>query len=109
MKKILSVGILGLLILALGAYFAAAYFLGNIVKAGVNRVGPKITQSSVELASAKISPFSGSGALGGLTVGNPVGWSAGRALYLGEMRLQIEPRTVLGDVVVIDELVIDQP
>jgi uncharacterized protein involved in outer membrane biogenesis len=109
MKKILLVGVLGLLIVALGAYFAAAYFLGSIVKAGVNRVGPKVTQTSVELASATISPLDGKGVLGGLAVGNPAGWSPGRAFYVGEMRLAVQPKSLFGDVVVIDELTIDQP
>lgn len=109
MKKFLLVGVLGLLIVAIGCYIGVAYFLGGIVKTGVNRLGPQVTQSKVELASAKLSPLSGSGTLSGLTVGNPPGWSEGRAFYLGTIHLQVEPKTVFSDVIVIDELTIDQP
>ena len=93
----------------LAAYFALTYFLGGIVKGGVNRFGPKLTGTRVELASATISPLSGTGSLGGFTVGNPEGWSGNPAFYLGKVHVDLEPRSVFGDVIVINELIIDQP
>jgi len=70
MKKVLLITVTLLLVLCLVAYVVATFFLGSIVKTGVNKFGPKITQTKVELASAKISP-TGTGTLTGLTVGNP--------------------------------------
>ena len=52
MKKLLLIGTLGLLIVAIGAYITMQFFLGSIVKAGVNKFGPGITQTKVELQSA---------------------------------------------------------
>jgi hypothetical protein len=71
-KKLLILsGIVAALVLA--AYVGLEYFLGHVVKAGVNTFGPKITQTKVELTGAVVSPLSGSGTLTGLTVGNPAG------------------------------------
>lgn len=109
MKTFLKVGILGLLILLLAAYFVAAYAMGSVVKAGVNKVGPSITQSKVELAGAKLSPLTGAGTLTGLAVGNPKGWSDGNAFFLGKVSIDVEPTSVFGDTIVINEIIIDQP
>lgn len=109
MKKALIVLGLGGLLVAIVAYIGVAYFLGSIVKAGVNNFGPKLTQSKVELGSANLSPLTGSGTLSGLTVGNPVGWSDGNAFSLGRVHVDLEPFSIFGDHVVINEIVIDQP
>lgn len=97
------------LALAFAAYLMLAHNLDAIVVNGVNTYGPKLTQTKVGLASANLSPLSGSGTLTGLSVGNPKGWSEGRAFYLGKVHLDIEPRSVLGDPIVINEILIDRP
>lgn len=107
-KKLLYVGG-GLLVVAAGVYFGLAFFLGHVVQAGVNSFGPKLTKTKVELAGARISPFTGTGTLTGLFVGNPEGWNADRAFYLGKIHVDVEPFSVLGDHVVINEVSIDQP
>src|SRR5438105_4471054 len=107
MKILLVIGGV-LLALAIGAYVVLAHNLDAIVVNGVNTYGPKLTQSKVDLASAQLSPFSGSGTLKGLSVGNPTGWSDGRAFYLGQVHLAIEPRSILSDTIVVDEILIDQ-
>lgn len=107
--KILSVIAGVLLVLGLAAYVVLAHYLDTIVVNGVNSYGPKLTQSKVELVSASLSPLSGAGTLTGLTVGNPAGWSDGRAFYLGKVQVDLEPLSVFGDHVVINEIVIDQP
>ena len=109
MKTFLKVSLLGLLILLVVGYFVVAYSMGSIVKAGVNKVGPRITQSKVELAGANISPLSGSGTLTGLSVGNPPGWSDRNAFALGKVSINLEPMSVFKDTIVINEITIDQP
>jgi uncharacterized protein involved in outer membrane biogenesis len=102
--------ILGVLAaLAVAAFIALQFFLGSIVKAGVNSFAPKITQTNVVLAGATLSPLSGSGTLTGLTVGNPKGWSGERAFYLGKVHIDVKPFSIFGDHIVINEIVIDQP
>lgn len=109
MKKTLRVVVLVLLILVLIAYVGAQFFLGSLVKAGVNRAGPRLTQSNVMLADASLSPLTGSGTLKGLTVGNPQGWSNARAIYLGEMHFAVQPTSLMSDTIVVNELNINQP
>jgi len=109
MKKILlsvTLTLVGLLIIV---YVGVEFFLGSVVKAGVNNLGPRLTQTKVELAGAKISPLSGSGTLTGLAVGNPKGWSNQNAFFLGKVHLEIEPMSLFHDPVVINDMVIEQP
>jgi len=108
MKKLYLIGGI-LLVLALGLYVGVTFFLGSIVTAGVNRFGPQLTQSKVELASANLSPLSGTGTLSGLMVGNPKGWSDGKAFYLGKVHIELQPSSIFGDHIVINEISIDQP
>jgi hypothetical protein len=105
MKKILLV----LAVLLLGAYFGLSYALGSIVKAGVNSFGPQLTQTKVTLAGATLSPLTGSGTLSGLAVGNPQGWSDRNAFALGKIHVDVEPFSIFGDHIVINEIIIDQP
>lgn len=109
MKKPLQYTVLILLILILIGYISGQFFLGSIIKAGVNNTGPKLTQSNVVLEGASISPFSGTGTLSGFTVGNPKGWSDAPAIYLGEMHLDVEPTSFFKDAIVVNDLTIDQP
>lgn len=109
MKKLLLFGGLTLLVLAVAGFITAQFFLGNIIKAGVNKFGPTMTQTKVELAGAKLSPFSGQGTLTGLVVGNPAGWSNNDAIRLGSVHINMEPGSVMKDHIVINEIVIDGP
>lgn len=109
MKKFLGGLLLVLLILGVGLYLTLNYFLGSIAKAGVNKFGPGITQTKVELKDAKISPISGIGTLSGFTVGNPAGWSQADAFRLGTVHLDVEPMSLFKDQIIINEIVIDQP
>lgn len=109
MKKVLLFGAGTLLVLAIVAYVIMQFFLGSIVKAGVNKFGPEITQTKVELKGANVSPLSGAGTLSGLSVGNPDGWTPGNAFYLGSVHVDLKPFSVFGDHIIINEVVIDQP
>lgn len=60
---VLLVGVLG--------YVGLMFFLGSVVKTGVNGFGPKFTKTKVELGSATLSPLTGSGTLGNLVVATP--------------------------------------
>jgi hypothetical protein len=105
LKKLLLLGVLAAVML----YVGLAFFLGSIVKAGVNSFGPKLTQTKVELAGANISPLTGSGTLSGLTVGNPKGWSDNNAFSLAKVHVDVEPFSIFGDHVVLNEITIDGP
>lgn len=105
MKKFLVIA----LVLAVVLYVGGMFFLGSVVKAGVNTFGPKLTQTKVVLAGATISPLTGSGTLTGLEVGNPKGWSDSNAFKLGKVHVDVAPLSLFGDHIVINEVIIDGP
>lgn len=105
MKKTLLI----VLVVGLVAYLGSVFFLGSIVKAGVNGFGPRLTKTKVELGSATLSPLTGSGTLRDLVVGNPPGWSDQNAFSLGRVKVKVEPFSIFGDHVIIDEIIIDGP
>jgi uncharacterized protein involved in outer membrane biogenesis len=108
MKKLLLV--LGILVaLLVVGFVTASFFLGSIVKAGVNKFGPQITRTKLELQAANISPLNGSGTLRGLVIGNPKGWSENNLCSLGKIQVDVEPRSLLGDHVIVNVVEIDAP
>jgi uncharacterized protein involved in outer membrane biogenesis len=64
---------------------------------------------SVKVKAVKLEPIEGRGAISGLEIGNPSGFSAARALTLGEMRLAVDPATLTSDVVRIREILLEAP
>ena len=86
---------------------AAFFCLNTIVKSGVEKVGPIVTQTDVKLDAANISVFSGSGELKGLMVGNPTGYKTPSAIQVGQMKVAVEVKSVFSPVVVVDSVVVD--
>ena len=109
MKKILLrtlAALLVLLIAALGYFFVS---LNSLVKKAVETVGPKVTGVDVRLGSALISPWSGSGKLTGLLIGNPSGYTTPAAIRVGSISVAVDKTTLLTDPIVIDRIVIENP
>lgn len=107
-RKVLIIA--GALALVLGA--SIALLLTNInwiVRSAIERYGSQATGTRVQVAHVDIRLSGGSGAVGGLTVANPEGFSSSPLLSLGSISIRIEPRTVLSDVVVIDTIRILKP
>ncbi len=98
-----------LLFLGVIALVVIGFFIGPIVTKTVNTVGPRVTGTKVELASTSVSPLTGGGSLKGLFVGNPEGWTGDKAFYLGEVRASVQPSSLLGDYVLVNEVFIDGP
>lgn len=107
MKKRIMFPLLVVALLVIGVVVAAT-LMGSIVRKGITTVGPRITGTPVALEHVRLSPLSGSGSLTGLLVGNPPGWQSDRAFYLGHIHLDLEPLSLLGDAIVIEELTIDR-
>ncbi len=108
MRKLLIIG--GTLAgLCVAAIVVASFYLGSVVTTGVNRLAPGIMQTRVVLSSATISPFSGSGTLRQLVVGNPKGWSDADLCSLRSIHVNVDPRSIFGDHVVVRDIDIDAP
>jgi hypothetical protein len=108
MKKIVSILVV-LLVVAVLAVVGVAFFLGSIVKKGVETVGSKVAQVPVRLDSANISVLSGNGSLKGLFVANPEGFKSPSAIEAGEINVSIVPGSALSDVFVVRSVQVISP
>ena len=109
MKKLIIRVVVVLLVLLVVAVGASIYFLGSIVKKGVETVGPQITGTEIKLDSATLSLLSGSGRLKGLLVGNPEGFKTASAIKVGAVSLGVAPRSVFSDKVHVKEVRVEAP
>ena len=109
MKKVVLGAILVLLVtIGFGVYYLLSN-LDSIVKSAIEKYGSEATQTSVQVASVKIVLQDGSGAIRGLTVGNPQGFSAPEAFSLGEIATQIDLKSLSEEVPVIEHITIRAP
>jgi len=108
MKRIVRI-LLGLVVLLVILGVVAIFFLGTIVKSGVEKVGPRVAKVPIKLEGADISLFNGKGELKGFVVGNPEGFKSPEAIKVGSVAVALVPRTVLGDKVVIQSIKIVAP
>jgi hypothetical protein len=109
MNRKLIASVAAALVLIAAAYAGGGWFLGSVVKAGINRLGPRLTQTRVELAAARVSPLTGRGTLSGFVVGNPRGWSDNPALTCGRVHVEVAPFSLFGDHIVVKDVEISAP
>jgi hypothetical protein len=107
-KILLSLGI-GLLVLIIIAVIAVGLFLGKIVKAGVERVGPKITQTTLTLDAVDLSLLTGSASVKNLVVGSPEGYKAPNVISIGLTAVRVSPMSVLSDKIVVKSVRVESP
>ncbi len=109
MKKIL-LSLVALVVVFVAASLGYLYFsLNSLVKKAVETVGPTITKTDVRLASASLSPFSGSGKLSGFLIGNPEGFKGPFALKLSSIAVSVDKATLLKEPIVVNSVVINAP
>jgi hypothetical protein len=112
MKKKILIG------LAVGAFavivigvIIVGFFLGSIVKAGMETVGPKVTQSSLTVGSVHIGILTGSAGVNDLVLGNPDEYKtkAPNAISVGKAVVSVSPMSVLSDKIVIKSVEVRSP
>lgn len=111
MKAVRGIVIAGVVIvvLAVAVVFFLLSNLDSIVEAAIEKYGSQATQTDVRVASVKIKLAEGGGAISGLTVGNPPGFSTPNIFALGKIGTKIDVQTVTQDPVVIDEIYVGAP
>jgi len=100
-KKILLGGAIGLVVLIIVAVIVVGLFLGSLVKAGMETVGPKVTQVSIKVDAVNVSLLTGSAGVKGLVIGNPPGYKAPHAISVGTATVGVDPFSVLSDKIVV--------
>lgn len=109
MKKILFGLAIGLVILGVVAVVVLSTMLGSIIKAGVEKGGPSITQTTLRLDSARVGLFSGSGAMHGFTLGNPQGYKSDFAIKVGTASVSLEPKSLFTDKIHLKQVLVLEP
>lgn len=107
--KLLLFGGLGLVVVLGVGVMLSGSLIGKAVTTAVNKIGPRVTGTTVTLDSAFISILGGKGSLSGLTVGNPEGWSDRNLAKLGNIHLDVAPLSLMGDTIVVEDIVIEGP
>jgi uncharacterized protein involved in outer membrane biogenesis len=102
MKKKIILGLgLGFLVLLVAGVIVVGFFLGDLVKAGMEKVGPKITRTTLTVDAVSVSLLGGSAGVKGLVLGNPEGYKAPSAISVGKAAVSISPGSILSDKIVI--------
>lgn len=81
--------------------------LDGVVKHVIESAGPMVTGTVVALDNVNISLKNGRGELNKLTIANPEGFKSPYIFSMNKIVLQVRPKTLLGPVVVISEILID--
>lgn len=107
--KILA-GIVLVLIVLAGVGVVLLYKnLGGIVKAGIEHYGPKFTGTAVTVDSVDLDPKTGMGAIHGLFIGNPDGYSTDFAVSCETISITIDVRSLNKEKIIIRDITIKEP
>lgn len=109
MKRILLVLAIVVLVAIGGVVYYVLHNLDAIVKQAIEREGSAVTGTPVRVGSVDISLTEGRGTVRGLRIGNPEGFETADALSLGEITLDLVPKSVTQNPVVLDAIVIARP
>lgn len=83
--------------------------IGSVITTTIEEYGSAVTGTKVTLQEANFSPVSGDATLVRLSVNNPPNYSDNNAFYAASIDMQIDPKTVGDEVLVIKRLKIDAP
>ena len=110
MKKKIIIGIgIGLIVIIVVMVIVAGFFLGDVVKTGMEAVGPKVTQTSFTVGSVNVGILTGSGGVNNLVLGNPEGYKSTNAISVGKAVVIVSPFSVLSDKIVIKSVEVRSP
>jgi uncharacterized protein involved in outer membrane biogenesis len=98
-----------LFVLFVTTIVVVGFFLGDIVRKGVETVGPKITQTTVTLNAVHLSLFGRSASVTELVVGNPGGYKSSNAISVGAADVGVDPLSICSDKIVIRSIRVEAP
>lgn len=90
-------------------FFIATLTIDGVVKSAIKDKGSELLQTQVDVGDVDISLLNGSGSISEFIIHNPEGFSEQPAMRIQNGRLQVEISSLLSDVIVIKELIIQSP
>jgi len=109
MFKFLRNLILLLLALIIIALIALYFYLGAVIKYGVEKFVPPITGTPVTVGNVDISLTQGTATVQNLAVGNPKGFSIPNAFSLGRITVSVDLKSLLTDKIIVKQVLISKP
>ena len=109
MKKAFSASIAAALVLLMIGIGVVSLSLGKIVKSAVEAAGPRVLGARVTLGLVTISPWSGTGTLRGLVIGNPDGFQSPHAVSVGSVEIEVKLSSLLTDTIVVERVAVREP
>ncbi len=97
------------MVLIVVAVIVMGLFLGKIVKAGMETIGPKITQTTLTVDAVDVSMLTGSAKVKNLVIGNPEGFKAPNAISVALAAVSVSPMSVLSDKIVVRSVRVESP
>ena len=112
MKKKILIGTgIGLVVVIVAVVIIVGFFLGDVIKAGMETIGPKFTQTALTVSSVHVGILTGSGGVNDLVLGNPDSYKAKapNAISVGKAYVSVAPMSVLSDKIVIKSIEVRSP
>ena len=79
-------------------------WLGPIVRPSVNAIAPQFTKTAFNIDKLHLNPYTCNFELGGVTIGNPEGFSETNAVQLGYFNVDIDTGSLSSDVIVVENV-----
>jgi len=109
MKKLIIKLVVAIVVVLVLAVVVSIFYLGSIVKKGVETVGPTITKTDMKVGGVTVSLLSGHAKITGLVIGNPEGFKTESAIKMGLVSATVQPTSVFSDKIVVKSIVVQGP
>ncbi|TAJ10066.1 MAG: hypothetical protein EPO61_04950 [Nitrospirae bacterium] len=109
MKRTWVIVLAALCLLGLTGLVTLYLWLGSLIKAGIERIGPQVTKTPVSVEAVTISLLSGCATVNGLVIGNPPGYRAPRTISIGQARVCVAPLSIFSNPLVVTEITVTSP
>ncbi len=97
------------LILIVALVLTANFYLGSIVIKAAETAGPSVLGVPIKLEHASFRLLQGHVTLRGFVLGNPEGFKTDQAISVGEVIVDLDPKSLLSDTIVIKRIYVDAP
>lgn len=109
MKRVLLIGGVVVLAAVAAALFYLRSNLDSIVANAIETYGSRSAGVPVRVGSVRLSLTEGKGTISGLRVGNPEGYASGDAFRLGEITVQVDPKSVTSSPISVPQIRVIAP
>lgn len=101
--------LVALLVVIILLFAGTLFFINNILKSAVEKVGSMVTDTDVKVKNIDLSFRKGELLINDFVVGNPEAYKTDNALSLSKIYVALEPKSIFSDTIRIKEIIIEDP